>query len=548
MVTAQTATHLEQKLAQMTLREKIGQMSQVEKNSITPAEVTEYAIGSVLSGGGGNPTPNTPRAWRDMVTAYLEAALKTRLAIPLIYGVDAVHGHNNMHGATLFPHNIGLGVAADPDLVERIGRATAREMLACNVHWDFAPCIAVAQDPRWGRTYESYGNDPRLVGELGSAFVRGLQAEGASACIKHFVADGGAEWGTRRVVSWAQFWESNGGAWMIDQADANISEDELRRVHLAPYVEALKENALTVMASFSSWRGAKMHANRYLLTDVLKGELGFKGFVVSDWMGINQLSPDWYTCVVMGVNAGLDMVMIPYDFRAFIDALERAVELGDVPLSRIDDAVRRILWVKDQLGLFQRPFADESLLEAVGCAEHRALAREAARKSLNVVKNDSALPIAPHVRRLHVAGEAADDIGLQCGGWTVEWQGVRGRDVVPGVTLWSALQKAFDGKDTALAYAQDGVFATPDRAEVGIVVLSETPYAEGVGDRADLGLSAQEVALVERVRATCDKLVLLVYSGRVLDVQAVQALCDAVVMAGLPGSEGDGIADALLAQ
>lgn len=541
-----SSTFIENLLQKMTLHEKIGQMAQVEKNSITPQEVTEYSIGSVLSGGGGNPTLNTLQEWRKMVQSYLEAGLRTRLAIPVIYGVDAVHGHNNLYGATIFPHNIGLGATRDPKLVEEIGKATAREMLACHVHWNFAPCLAVTKDSRWGRTYESFGNDPELVSILGEAYTRGLQSQGVAACIKHYVADGAAEWGSHRSVSWATFWEDNGGEWLIDQGDTNITEEELRRIHLAPYLKSLEAGALTVMASFSSWRGLKMHAHRYLMTDVLKGELGFKGLVVSDWMGINQLSPDLYTCIVMGVNAGLDMIMLPYNFRDFITTFVQAVERGDIKLDRLDDAVRRILWVKQQLGLFDSPLAPESFTKSVGSNEHRAIAREAVQKSAVLLKNElSTLPIqsASHI---HVAGIGADDIGLQCGGWTIEWQGKVGQNVVPGVTLWEALKSSLAESPTTLTYQPHGDFSSLPRADVGIVVVSEQPYAEGVGDKTTLCLSEEEIALVRRVRNTSERLVLVVYSGRPIDLSAVAPLCDSIVATWLIGTEGDGLADILL--
>jgi beta-glucosidase len=535
---------LDDLLAQMTLAEKVGQMTQAEKNSISPADVTTYGLGSVLSGGGGNPTPNDPPHWRAMVQAYLEAAQATRLRIPLIYGVDAVHGHNNMYGATVFPHNIGLGAARDPELVERIGAATAREMLASHVHWNFAPCLAVAQDPRWGRTYESYGPDPSLVGELGAAYVRGLQSQGVAACAKHYVGDGGAEWGTHRRVSWVQFWEQSGGAWTIDQGDVNISEEELRRVHLAPYLPALAAGALTVMASFSSWRGLKMHAHRYLLTDVLKGELGFQGFIVSDWMGINQLSPDLYTCVIWGINAGLDMIMVPYDYKAFISTLIKAVEAGDVPMARIDDAVRRILWVKQRLGLFEQPTTSAERLNDVRTPQHQALAREAVAKSLVLLKDEAqALPLR-HPHALKLAGLAADDIGLQCGGWTIEWMGKPGRDVVPGETLRAALEAALP--DTAIDYSAEGHFSQAERAPVGLVVVAEHPYAEGGGDSTHPTLSTDDLTLIARTRAACNKLILLIFSGRPLHIPVqAEALCDAIVAAWLPGSAGAGLADVL---
>lgn len=547
MLNAVTAPHaddtIESLLNQMTLAEKIGQMAQAEKNSISPEDTADYVMGSVLSGGGGNPTPNSPHHWAEMAHAYAEAALQTRLQIPLIYGVDAVHGHNNCYGAVVYPHNIGLGATRDSDLVERVGRATAFEVLATNVHWNFAPCLAVTQDYRWGRTYESYGSNTHLVAMLGAAYVRGLQAGGVAACIKHYVGDGAAEWNTHKTVSWATFWEENGGMWTIDQGDVNLDESTFRSVHLAPYLESLAAGALTVMASFSSWRGLKMHAHRYLLTDVLKNELGFKGFVVSDWMGLNQISPDMYTCIVHCVNAGVDMVMVPYDYKGFISTLTRAVENGDVLLSRIDDAVRRILYVKQQIGLFERPLVDESMMEQFGTEARRELAREAVRKSLVLLKNDrGALPLSPH-RRMLLAGEGADDMGLQCGGWTVEWQGARG-SVVPGTTLLGALRDRL-GADASLTYDAEANFSPDVRADVGVIVVAEEPYAEGCGDRADLSLSAADLARIARLRPLVDKLVLVIYSGRPLIITPVVSQCDAIVAAWLPGNAGEGLADVL---
>lgn len=537
-----TSDQVEKLLDQMTLREKIGQMTQVEKNSLTPKDVRELSIGSVLSGGGGNPTPNNPQNWAQMVRSFASAALETRLAIPLIYGADCVHGHNNCAGAVIFPHNIGLGAARDPLLVEQIGRITAQEMLATNVHWNFAPCLAVPQDLRWGRTYEGYSSNTGLNAQLGAAYTLGLQSEGVAACAKHFVGDGGAEWDTRRKLSWLDFWERSGGKWKIDQGDVNVDEETFRAVHLAPYHAAIEAGALTVMASFNSWHGLKMHAHRYLLTDVLKGEMGFKGFVVSDWMGINQLSPDLYTCIMQCINAGIDMVMVPYDFKTFIEVLEQAVTNGDVALSRIDDAVRRILWVKHQLGLFEHPLTDSALINCVGATEHFTLAREAVRKSAVLLKNNrGTLPLDTSAQAILLAGEAAHDMGLQCGGWTIEWQGKRGNDI-PGTTLLTGLSQVAE-----LQYAPNGVYAQTALSEtVGIVVIAEQPYAEGSGDAEDLSISAEDIQLIQRMRAQCERLVLVIYSGRPLIITDVEPLCDAIVAAWLPGSAGEGLVDLLI--
>lgn len=530
-------------LSQMTLAEKIGQMTQVEKNSITPDDVSNYFIGSVLSGGGGNPSPNNVQAWRDMVQTYMQASLKTRLAIPLIYGVDAVHGHNNVAGATIFPHNVGLGATRDVELVERIAEATTSEVLATNAHWNFAPAVSVPQDLRWGRTYEGYSEDTALVSELGAAYVRGLQKKNAHgewvlASVKHYVGDGGTTWDSRSntgAVTSAN-WQAANANWRIDQGDTRVDEETLRRVHLAPYRVAIDAGAENIMVSFSSWNGLKLHAHEYLLTKVLKEEWGFEGFLVSDWMALSHLSDDAYKAVVLSINAGLDMVMVPYDYKAFINNLRIAVEQGDVSIERIDDAVARILRVKFMLGLFEKPITDTAYLADFGGTAHRALAQEAVQKSLVLLKNDKALPLSEGVS-LNVAGQAADDIGLACGGWTIAWQGGQGA-ITPGRTLLDGLKQQY-----SVNYNAAGDF--DQRSAVGIVVVAETPYAEGEGDREDLSLTQQDRLLIEKVRQQCDQLVLVIYSGRPLIITEIVDLCDAIVAAWLPGSEANAIADVL---
>lgn len=535
-------------LAQMTLAEKIGQMTQVEKNSITPEDVTAYCIGSVLSGGGGNPEPNTATTWRQMVVAYQQAALKTRLGIPLIYGSDAVHGHNNVQGATIFPHNIGLGASGDAELVERTAQITAKELLATSVHWNFAPAVSVPRDIRWGRTYEGFSEQTAVVREMGLAYIRGLHGAGAGdgrvlPSVKHFVADGAAEWETTRTYEWIYGnWQAPDDGFKIDQGDASMDEDTLRREHLAPYADAVQAGVLNIMASFSSWNGEKMHAHRYLLTDVLKGELGFEGFVVSDWMAINQLDSDYYACVVSAVNAGIDMNMVPFDFRQFIDALTRAVESGDVSLSRIDDAVRRILRAKFWLGLFDQPITDAALLDDVGCAEHRAIARDAVRKTLVLLKNEGdALPLSKSTERVLLAGRGADNIGMQCGGWTIEWQGGMG-DIVAGTSLRDALTAELSPESVIYDAAAD---FGDTHAPVGVVVVGETPYAEGFGDNGHPVLCAEDIAAIEKTRAHCDRLIVVLLCGRPLIITEQIALADAFVVAWWPGAEGAGITDVL---
>lgn len=537
-------------LAEMTLEEKIGQMTQVEKNSLRPEAVTRSFIGSVLSGGGGYPTPNTPEAWHAMVSGFQAAALATRLRIPLLYGVDAVHGHNNVKGATIYPHNIGLGCTRDPGLVERIGRATAVEVAATGVKWNFAPAVTVPQDIRWGRTYEGYSEETDIVAELGAAYIHGLQGDDLAArdsvlaSAKHYLADGGTTWGSvSRFGAQDELWGEPERKVGIDQGMAAADEDSLRALHLPPYAAAIRAGARTVMVSFSSWRDVKMHANHYLLTQVLKGELGFSGFLISDWQAINQIDPDYYTCVVTAINAGLDMVMVPFDYHLFIATLTDAVEKGYVSMERIDDAVSRILQVKQVCGLFEQPLMPADGLVVVGCAEHRALAREAVRKSAVLLKNDNAaLPIVPATPTVYVAGQGAHDLGLQCGGWTIEWMGQAG-PLTTGTTLLEALHASLTGE---VVYAVDGHFgAGAPAADVGLVVVAEPPYAEGVGDRANLALRDEEVALIRRVRARCQKLVLVIFSGRPLLLGEVLDECEAVVAAWLPGSEGQGLADLL---
>jgi beta-glucosidase len=536
-------TDIDTLLQSMTLAEKIGQMTQPETNSVTPQEVTDYAIGSVLSGGGGNPTPNTAANWREMVAAYQEAALQSRLGIPLVYGSDAVHGHSNVPGMVIFPHNIGLGASRDADLVRRIARETARALLATSVHWNFAPAVSVPQDIRWGRTYEGYSEDTDIVRELGVAYMQGLQDEGVLESVKHFAADGGTTWGTTQRYDWiTENWQAANDHFVIDQGNAEMDEETLRRVHLAPYVDAVKAGARNVMASFSSWNGLKMHANHYLLTEVLKGELGFEGFVVSDWMGMDQINRDYYTAVVTSVNAGVDMNMVPFNFKRFIETMTRAVEADDVSMDRIDDAVGRILRVKAQLGLFETPFGAADLLEEVGSAARRDLAREAVQKSLVLLKNeDDTLPIARTASRVLLAGRGADNVGMQCGGWTIEWQGAHGA-ITEGTSIYEALMTQLPGD--VVDYSETADFK--GQAPIGVVVVGEDPYAEGMGDSDALHLCAEDLAAVEKTRAACDKLVVVLLSGRPLLVTDVLGVADAVVAAWLPGTEGAGVADLLL--
>ena len=534
-------------LARMTLAEKAGQITLAEKGSVNPADVARLGIGAVLSGGGGNPAPNDAEHWASMVGDYLEAGERSRLGIPILYGVDAVHGHSNVRGATIFPHNVGLGASRDAELVARVYRAAAIETVATGVRWDFAPAVAVAVDARWGRSYESFGDDPELVSALGAAAVRGLRGDdGASgdsvlACAKHFVGDGATAWGTVTRPEWTDWWNAWGTQWRIDQGDPVVDEETLRSIHLRPYVSALEAGALSVMVSYSSWRGVKLHGHRHLIVDVLKGELGFEGFVVSDWMGIDQLDPDPYRCVVSSLNAGLDMIMVPIEFEPFIDRVVRAVESGAVESERIDDAVLRILTVKFALGIFDQPTQAAIRPDLVGAAPHRELARQAVAASAVLLKHRAGtLPVSGE--KVLVAGPGADDIGLQCGGWTIEWQGGTG-PITEGTTILDGLRQALP--ESEIWFDPEATFDAGVAAPLGIVVVAEEPYAEGMGDRGDLTLPSQDVERVLRLRKLVERLVLIVVSGRPLVLGGLVQQCDAVVAAWLPGSEGGGVSDVL---
>lgn len=533
-------------LARMTIEEKVGQMTLVEKGSIQNPDIAERAIGGLLSGGGGSPRENTPEGWAEMVNDFQDYALQSRLAIPLIYGVDAVHGHNNVRGATIFPHNIGLGAANDPALVEAVCHATAEEMVATGIYWNYSPVVAVTQDPRWGRYYEGYGENTELVTALGLACMEGLQGEDLSlpttvlATPKHYIGDGATVFGTSTTNDYA-----------IDQGVMEADEATLREIYLPPYQAAVESGALSIMVSFSSWQDTKMHAESYLINDILKGELGFEGFVVSDWGGVDQISPDYYDSVVASINAGVDMNMVPYDYNRFIGVMLEAVANGDISEARIDDAVRRILTVKFALGLFEWPYAQDNMLPTVGSEEHRQLAREAVAKSLVLLKNENdALPLTDDAPVVFIAGEGANDIGMQSGGWTISWQGEVG-DITPGTTILEAVQATVSA-DTQVFYDRIGRFlqakdadGNPLKADVGIVVIGEKPYAEGVGDSADLALEPIDLNVLERVRERSDKVIVVLLTGRPVMINEHLEAADAFVVAWLPGTEGQGVADVL---
>ena len=529
-------------MSDMTLKEKIGQMTQVDRQFLNDiSDISKYGFGSLLSGGGSTPATNEPKAWADMYDSYQREALKTRLQIPLIYGIDAVHGHNNVVGATIFPHNIGLGATRDAALVEAVARATALEVAATGMDWDFAPCLAVPDDYRWGRTYEGFSEDTDLVSQLGSAAVRGYQSTDISnpqsvlACAKHFIGDGGTTFGT-------------GLNNLIDRGNLAISEEELRKRHLPPFQKAIDEGVATFMAAYNTWNDVKCHANKFLLTDLLKDELGFKGFVVSDWAAIEEIPGDYKSDIITSINAGIDMVMVPgavkfgnESFENFLKLLEESVQEGSIPIERIDDAVKRILLIKKQSGLFDRPFSDQQLLAHIGSDKHRQIAREAVRKSMVLLKNkDGILPLPKEGKTIIVAGRGADNIGMQSGGWTISWQGDMGQ-TTDGTTILDAIKSAVS-PGTVVEYTPDGTAYTGDLA---VVVVGEKPYAEMQGDRKDLKLDKEDLDVIKRFKENDIPVVVVLLSGRPMIITDEIEKWDGLIAAWLPGTEGSGVADVL---
>ncbi|HEX2794230.1 MAG TPA: glycoside hydrolase family 3 N-terminal domain-containing protein [Croceicoccus sp.] len=534
-------------IAQMTLEQRVGQLIQADISAIKPEELRTYPLGSILAGGNSGPYGNergSAADWARMVAEYRAVSMEPRakgVAVPIIFGVDAVHGHNNVPGATLFPQNIGLGAAHDSALIRRIGEITAIEIAGSGIEWTFAPTLAVPQDMHWGRAYEGYSSDPRLVAQYGHEMVIGLQgalkpgvpiaADRVSATAKHFVADGGTLGGD-------------------DQGDARIPEADLTRIHAAGYVTAIDAGALTVMASFSSWNGVKNHGNPTLLTDALKGALGFQGFVVGDWNAHGQVPGCTNTDCPASLMAGLDMYMAPDSWKGLYENTLAQARAGVIPQARINEAVRRILRVKIKLGLMDNPPVARGNVAVVGAPEHLAVAREAVAKSLVLLKNSgSVLPIKPGAKVL-VAGPGADSMAMQSGGWTISWQGtdVTSADFPNGQTIWHGIDAAVrDAGGTAMLAADGSFTAKPD---VAIVVYGETPYAEYQGDIATLAYqpsSSTDLALLKKLKAAGIPVVSVFLSGRPMFASAAINASDAFVAAWLPGSQGAGVADVLVA-
>lgn len=545
------AVRIKDLMSRMTLEEKIGQMVQIDRLTASPDIMQTYCIGSVLSGGGSAPLPEaSAEDWVNMINGFQNGSLSGRLGIPMIYGIDAVHGHNNVFNATIFPHNIGLGATRDPDLVKRIGSATALEVRATGIPYVFAPCIAVCKDPRWGRCYESYSEDHKVV-EAMTEIIPGLQGDipvnsrkgvpyvggkkKVAACAKHFVGDGGTTKG-------------------INENNTVIDKHGLLSIHMPAYSDSIIKGVSTIMVSYSSWNGEKMHANRDLITGFLKNTLKFKGFVISDWQGIDRItSPphaNYSYSVQAAIQAGIDMVMLPFKHTEFIDDLTYLVKSNVIPMDRINDAVGRILLVKFTLGLFENPLADLSLVNELGSQAHRDLAREAVRKSLVLLKNgknetDPLLPLPGKVSKILVAGTHADNLGYQCGGWSIQWQGFSGNRDTRGTTILGAIKSTVD-PSTEVVFQEnpDSKFIKDNNFAYAIIVVGEPPYAETAGDSMDLTMIDPGPSVISNVCETV-KCVVVVISGRPIVIEPYLSSIDALVAAWLPGTEGQGVADAL---
>jgi beta-glucosidase len=535
-------------LAAMSDEEKVGQIVQADIASIKAEDLRTYPLGSILAGGNSGPDNDDrapAKAWLDLSKAFRAISMEKRPGhepIPIIFGVDAVHGHNNVVGATVFPHNVGLGATRDPDLIRRIGKATAEELAVTGVEWTFGPTVTTPQDVRWGRSYEGYSEDPEVVRAYSGHMVEGLQGRWqdfaksdviqrghVAASAKHFLADGGTTDGK-------------------DQGDAAASEEELIKTHAQGYPPAIDAGVMTVMASYSSWRGIKMHGNRGLLTDVLKGRMGFQGFVVGDWNGHGQIPGCTNESCAASINAGLDMFMAPDSWKGLYKNTLAQVKSGEISKARLDDAVRRILRVKYKMGAFDAARPYEGRLERLGAPEHRAIAREAVRKSLVLLKNDGVLPIRGKARIL-VAGDGADDIGKQSGGWTLSWQGAgnKNTDFPNGQSIFAGIKEAVAGQGGSATLSVDGSFN--DKPDVAIVVFGENPYAEFQGDRATLDYqpgAKTDLAMLRKLKAAGVPVVSVFISGRPMWVNPEINASDAFVAAWLPGTEGAGVADVLI--
>ena len=524
----------------MTLDEKVGQMTQIDQRFLdTITDLSTYSIGSLLSGGGSHPKVNEPQAWLDMYNGYQSETLKSRLQIPLIYGIDAVHGHNNVYGATIFPQNMGLGATNNPELIFKISEATSIEVAATGIDWTFSPCLSSPEDYRWGRTYEGFSSDPSLVEILGEASVKGYQSAQTNsgkkvvACAKHFIGDGNTEFGTGM----------NG---LVDRGNTILTVDELKEKLLPKYQAAIDADVQTIMASYNSWNGVKCHGSKELLTDILKIEMGFDGFVISDWQGIDEIPGDYKSDIITSINAGIDMVMVSgqgQPYKKFMRLLKESVEEGSIPLARIDDAVKRILKVKIRNGLFDNPLVENDALKVIGSDAHRDIARQAVRESVVVLKNDDIIPISKDSKSIVVAGRGADNLGMQCGGWTINWQGGQG-DITIGTTILDGIKKSVSA-ETNVIYSEDGQDLNDVDGELAVVVIGEDPYTDFFGDKDNLDLLNDDINTINNLKNKGYKVMVLLISGRPMNIAEHIDDWDGFAAIWLPGSEGDGVSDIL---
>lgn len=549
-VAAQTdhAAAVEALLAKMSLERKVAQLIMPDIAAITPRDMRRYRFGTILNGGnsgpGGDDLAPAPE-WLKLADAMWQASTaplpKGEPAIPMVWATDAVHGHNNLGAATIFPHNIGLGATRDAALMQRIGEVTAAEIAVTGIDWTFAPTLAVVTDDRWGRTYESFSQDPALVAELGRAQVIGLQGTPGTA---EFLDE-------TRVIATAKHFFGDGGTGGLDRGDTRGDPAELYRIHASPYPPAIEAGVQSVMASFSSVNGEKMHGSKAHLTDILRGQMGFDGLVVGDWNGHGELDGCTNTDCPQSLLAGLDVYMVPEDWKGLHRSLVRQVKDGTIPVARLDEAVRRVLLVKLRYGVMDKPKPSARKLAGqwnlLGAPEHRAVAREAVRKSLVLLKNDGVLPLKPSANLL-VAGLAADSVPLQSGGWSITWQGggeLTNADFPGATSIYGGIAEAVKAAGGTATLSEDGSYsAKPDAA---IVVFGEQPYAEFVGDLEDLAFRDEEgLELLKKYRAAGIPTVAVFLSGRAMWVNRELAEADAFVAAWLPGSEGAGIADVLI--
>ena len=596
----------------MTLDEKVGQMTQVDKRMLdSESDIATYFLGSLLSGGGSVPDDNSPTGWVNMINRYQKQALSTRLKIPLIYGIDAVHGHSNVVGATIFPHNIGLGCSNNPNLIYKVNQATAIEVAATGLHWTFSPCITVPKDDRWGRQYEGFSESTEIVTRLTHAAITGYEdaldifnGKKIAACAKHFIGDGGTSWETGSL-------QEGMHTYKIDRGNTQLTEEELRRIHLPPYLEAIKAGVKTIMISYNSWNGVKCHGSKFLINDLLKSELGFEGLVVTDWAGIDEIPGDYKSDIITSINAGIDLVMVPgalygnNHYKTFIELLKESVNERAVPLSRIDDAVTRILRVKYDLGLFDDPYGKVERVSQVGSKKNRQVARDAVRMSMVLLKNESNVLPLKKDKSITVVGSGANNLGMQNGGWTVEWQGRSTPDFKildedndgklnfpevnsyfknaydakydkgsvegffkkldkdsngevnkdefkqavmespyqpDGTSVLKAIERASDDKEL-ITY--DPRAESISKGDIIVAVVGENPYTEGVGDNPTIGLSSFDAAVLEKCYESGNKLVVIILSGRPLIIKEHVSKWDGLIAAWLPGMAGEGVSDVL---